>query len=332
MYLEESGSVRADRLLTVVQLLRQHGRMSAAELARRLEVTPRTVMRDIEALSLAGVPIYAERGRRGGYALLPGYRPAAEDLSPDESGALLLAGGADVAVALGLGESFARAARRLASGLPDAHARQVGHLLDRVVIDPAGWGGAAPHPEFLEVLFDAVRQDRRVRMDYRALSSGRGGRRLVDPWGLVLAGSTWYLIAAHRGSPHTYRLSRIASLTVLPERSRRPDDLDLVATWRDLRAAWNRRPTRPVVLRIRHDQADLAQRTLRMVLVGDPEIEPDDAGRDDTVILRGEVTSLRGVVGLVLGFGDWVEVLEPPELRTLMVEIAQEALGVYAAR
>ena len=201
----------------------------------------------------------------------------------------------------------------------------------RVVIDPAGWGGAAPHPEFLEVLFDAVRQDRRVRLDYRALSSGRGGRRLVDPWGLVLAGSTWYLIAAHRGSPHTYRLSRIESLTVLPDRARRPDDLDLVATWRDLRAAWSRRPTRPVILRIRRDQADLAQRTLRMVLVGQPEIEPD-AGRDDTVILRGEVTSLRGVVGLVLGFGDWVEAVEPAELRDLMVEIAQEALGVYAER
>jgi len=323
--------MRADRLLTLVQLLRQHGRMSAAELARRLEVTPRTVVRDLEALSAAGIPVYAERGRHGGYALLPGYRPGPEDMSPEESGALLLAGGADVADALGLGPAFARAVRRLASGLPDAHVQEAGRLLDRVIIDPAGWGGAQPHPETLEVLFDAVRQDRRVRIDYRALSSGEGGRRLVDPWGLVLAGSTWYLIAAHRGRPHTYRLSRIASLEVLADRARRPEGLDLAATWEELRAAWNRRPTEDVVLRIRRDRADLAQRNLRMVLVGRPTIVDEDP-EGDTVMLHCRVTSLRGVVGLLLGFGSWVEAVEPVALRELMVATAREALVVYEPR
>lgn len=319
--------MRADRLLAVVALLRQHGRLSASELARRLEVTPRTVVRDIDVLSAAGVPVYAERGRAGGYALLPGYRPDVEELQPDEARALFVAGGSSTADALGLGEAFGRALRKISSGMPQSHADEVGHALDRIVIDPGGWGGHVTQPPALRTVTSAVQHDRRLRIDYRAVSSGHGGRRTVDPWGLVLAGTTWYLVAAHRGRPHTYRVSRIESCEVLAEPARRPARIDLLATWQEIRQRWNERPAEEIVVRARGDQAELVQRSLRIVLMAPPELSPD--GED--MLIRARVHSLRGSVGVLLGFGNWVEVLEPPELRTLMSEVAEEALALYGA-
>lgn len=320
--------MRADRLLSLVDLLRRHGRMSATELARRLEVTPRTVMRDIDSLSLLGVPVVAERGRHGGYELLPGYRPDAEDLTPDEVRALLVAGGPGVAESLGLGDAFARAVRRVASGLPDGHVQTLGHLTERVVIDPGGWGSrAARPPEALATLFDAVQRDRRLRVDYRALSSGQGGRRTLDPWGLVLAGSTWYLVAAHRGSPHTYRVSRFASVTTLPEAATRPPDLDLLATWQTLRSRWNQRPSTAIELLVAAQHLQLVVANLGLVAIG--EVQRVPAEREGWVRVSTHVSSLRGTVAVVLGFGAWVEAVSPLELRELIREVARESLAVH---
>lgn len=319
--------MRADRLLQLVALLRQHGRLSAAELARRLEVTPRTVMRDIDALSLAGVPVYAERGRSGGYALLPGYRPDPEDLRPEEARALFVAGGSSIAEALGIQDDFARALRKLASGLPEGHTRQVGQLLDRIVIDPGGWGNVPPsRPEAMDTVVAAVEDGRRLRMHYRSRGAAESVERTVDPWGLVLAGSTWYLIAAHRRSPRTYRIDRIQSVAPLAEEAFRPARLDLQAVWHELRSQWSNEPTLRTVIRCQRAHSDLAVHTLGLVLKARPEVLDDGAAH---VRIVAEVSSLRGVVGVLLGFGSWVEALEPPELRTLMVEIADEARAVH---
>ncbi|MFV0532479.1 MAG: helix-turn-helix transcriptional regulator [Cumulibacter sp.] len=317
--------MRADRLLSIVDLLRRHGRLSATDLAARLAVTSRTIQRDIDALSLMGVPVYAERGREGGYALLPGYRPDTADLTVDESKALLV-GGAGVADALGLNQAFSRAVRSLASGLPEDHAQQVGRLLDRVIVDPGGWGGTARNPEALAPAFEAVQRDCRLRIDYRALSSGNGGRRTVDPWGLVLAGSTWYLVAAHRGKPHTYRMSRITDIQLLDEPTRRPEALDVRQAWRDIRAGWNARDSVSIRLRTRCDRVDLALRSLQITLLGEPTVSELD---EEWSLIEARVHALRGVVGVLLGFGSWVQVLDPPELRAMMVDIATETLAQY---
>ncbi len=320
--------MRADRLLQLVGLLRQHERMSAAELSRRLEVTPRTIMRDVDALSLAGVPVYAERGRAGGYALLPGYRPDTESLRPEEARALFVAGGSSVADALGMGPDFERALRKLATGLPTDQTREVGEVLQRLVIDPGGWGREpTPQPTAMATVVAAVQADRRLRLSYRSQGSTHAKLRTVDPWGLVLAGSTWYLIATHRGAPHTYRIDRMEHAVELTEPANRPAGLDLLAVWHDLRAAWRERPTHPVRLRVTRAQRDMALRQLDMVLMGEPQVRDDD----EYSLIVAEVSSLRGVVGVLLGFGSWVEALEPVELRELMVSVAEEARALYRA-
>lgn len=320
--------MRTERLLQLVGLLRAHGRLSATELARRLEVSRRTVMRDVEALSLAGVPVYAERGRGGGYALLPGYRPDVEELTDAESRALFVAGGAGVADALGMGQDYATALRKLATGLPQRRTGDIGHALERVVVDPGGWSGSRHQPARLRELMAAVEADRRIRAVYRAASSGWSGRRTLDPWGLVLAGQSWYLVAAHRGRPHTYRVDRFERLEVLDAQARRPAGLDLLATWHELRDTWQQRPSTPVTLRVRADQADLAQRQLAMVLRGPVERTDDGPGH---VLLRAPVGSLRGLVGMMAGFGSWVQVVEPPEAVALMREVAREVLEAHPA-
>lgn len=319
--------MRADRLLQVADLLRRHGRLSAAELARRLEVTPRTIARDIDALSLAGVPVYAERGRTGGYSLVPGFRPDAESLAVDEAGALFVAGGAQVAGALGLGDELARALRKLATGLPSAHLDRVGGLMDRLVIDPGGWGvGAAPIPPALSVVFAAVQSDRRLRVSYRPRGASHGTERRLDPWGLVLAADTWYVVASDGGTNHAYRVDRIEEVELLPDSTDRPARLDVLALWHELRAGWQSQPGHAIVLSVARAQADLVKRTLRLVLLGEPTTL-DDGG--DRVEIHAEVSTLRGAVGVLLGFGNWVEAISPPELRTLMVGIADEARDQY---
>lgn len=321
--------MRADRLLQVAALLRQHGRMSATDLARRLEVTPRTIARDIEALSAAGVPVYAERGRLGGYALVAGFRPDAEALAVDEAGALFVAGGAHVAGALGLGDEFARALRKLASSLPSAHLDRVGGLLDRLVIDPGGWGtGAVRTPPAMPAVFAAVQSDQRLRVSYRPRGDSRGSERVLDPWGLVLAADTWYLVAGDRGTNHAYRVDRMEAAELLDQPTDRPERLDVLRLWHELRAEWQALPSHSIVLSVARAQADLVQRTLRLVLMGEPTVV-DHGG--DRVEIRAEVSTLRGSVGVLLGFGSWVEAVSPPELRTLMVEIAAQARDVYVS-
>ncbi len=320
--------MRAERLLQVAALLRHHGRLSAPELARRLEVTPRTIARDVEALSAAGVPVYAERGRGGGYALVPGFRPDAESLGVDEAGALFVAGGAQVAADLGLGDELARALRKLASGMPSAHLDRVGGLLDRLVIDPGGWGSAVVRtPSALATVFAAVQADRRLRVSYRSRGAAHGSERRLDPWGLVLAAGTWYLVAGDRGRNRAYRVDRIEEVELLEEADERPARLDVLGLWHELRAGWRSRQAHSIALSVTRAQADLVRRRLGLVLAGEPVTAADGGG--DRVEIRAEVTTLRGAVGVLLGFGAWVEVLDPPQLRDLMVEIADEVRAQY---
>lgn len=316
--------MRADRLLQIVGLLRQHGRLSAAELARRLEVTPRTVLRDMEALSTAGVPVVAERGRQGGFALLPGYRPAVEELTAAEVQALLLAGRVP-ADSVGLTGPLASALRKLGGWAAPEHGRAADRISDRVLVDASGWWGSPEEAEHFGLVQQAVLADRRLRLTYRPRDPAGTGVRTVDPYGLLQAAGVWYLIAAHRGRPRSYRVSRVLAATVLDEPSHRPADLDLRALWGELRSQFAGPPSHTIRLSCDPARYEL----VLLLLAGQGASRPRVLDEGPPVVFELEVHVLRQTVGVLASLGSAVRALAPPELLEMMVTVAEELLAAY---
>ncbi|MBG0564339.1 helix-turn-helix transcriptional regulator [Actinoplanes aureus] len=225
--------MRASRLLSLMLLLQNRGRMSAAQLAAELGVTARTVYRDVEALASAGVPVYAEQGPTGGYELLDGYRTRLTGLTADEAESLFLTGMAGPAAELGFGAQVAAAQLKLMAALPVPYRDASLRIRERFHLDAPGWyrePDAVPH---LLGAAQALWQDRMIEIDYRRWAPRPGVvTRRVHPLGLVLKAGVWYLVAAGSGPPRTYRVSAITGLRPLPEAAERPGDFDLAEFWR----------------------------------------------------------------------------------------------------
>ncbi|MDH2426027.1 WYL domain-containing protein [Sphaerisporangium sp. TRM90804] len=230
--------MRADRLVSLVLLLRRYGRLSAAALARELEVSTRTVLRDIEALSAAGVPVYAERGRHGGFALLPGFRTELTGLNHDEALALLVAGSRRGAQAFGLGSALASAMLKVVDALPESYRDTAAGAADRLLIDPETdllsrrlVAEEVPDAMVAEVL-RAVFAGHKLSIHYAAADQTPRWRT-VDPIGLVTVRERGYLLATRSGADRTYRLSRILAAEKLAEPAQRPDRVDLHRAWQE---------------------------------------------------------------------------------------------------
>ena len=230
--------MRADRLVSLVLLLRQRGRLSAAALAGELEVSTRTVLRDIEALSAAGVPVYAERGRHGGFALLPGFRTELTGLSHDEALALLVAGSRRGAQAFGLGSALASAMLKVVDALPESHRDTAAGVAERLLIDPETdllsrrlVAEEVPDAIVAEIR-RAVFAGHKLRIHYAAVDQAPRWRT-VDPIGLVTVRDQGYLLATRSGADRTYRLSRVLAAEELAEPAQRPDRVDLDRAWQE---------------------------------------------------------------------------------------------------
>jgi len=230
--------MRADRLVSLVLLLRRHGRLSATALARELEVSTRTVLRDIEALSAAGVPVYAERGRHGGFALLPGFQTELTGLNHDEALALLVAGSRRGAQAFGLGSALASAMLKVVDALPESYRATAAGAAERLLIDPETdllsrrlVAEEVPDTVVTEVR-RAVFAGHKLRIHYAAVDQTPRWRT-VDPIGLVTVRDQGYLLATKSGADRTYRLSRILAAEELAEPAQRPDRVDLDRAWQE---------------------------------------------------------------------------------------------------
>ncbi len=230
--------MRADRLVSLVLLLRQRGRLSATTLARELEVSTRTVLRDIEALSAAGVPVYAERGRQGGFALLPGFQTELTGLNHDEALALLIAGSRRGAQAFGLGSALASAMLKVVDALPESHRAAAAGVAERLLIDPetdllSRRVAAEDVPDTLVAeVRRAVFAGHKLRIHYAATGQ-QPQWRTVDPIGLVTVRDRGYLLATRSGEDRTYRLSRVLAAKELDEPAQRPDRIDLDRAWQE---------------------------------------------------------------------------------------------------
>ncbi|ONI75699.1 DNA-binding transcriptional regulator [Kribbella sp. ALI-6-A] len=230
--------MRADRLVSLVLLLRQRGRLSATALAQELEVSTRTVLRDIEALSAAGVPVYAERGRHGGFALLPGFQTELIGLNHDEALALLVAGSRRGAQAFGLGSALASAMLKVVDALPAGYRDAATGAAQRLLLEPEvdllsrrGVAEEAPDTVVAEVR-RAVLAGHKLRIHYAALGKDPEWRT-VDPVGLVTVRGQSYLLATKSGADRTYRVSRVLAAEELTEPAQRPDHIDLDSAWQE---------------------------------------------------------------------------------------------------
>jgi predicted DNA-binding transcriptional regulator YafY len=319
--------MRASRLVNLLLLLQSRGGLTARELARELEVSVRTVHRDVEELSAAGVPIFAERGPLGGIRLVDGYRTRLTGMTADEAEALFLSGLPGPAAQLGLGTVVAAAQLKVMAALPPELRSRASRLVQRFHLDPAGWFQAGESVPHLATLAGAVWDSRAVAIAYR-----RGDEvveRTIGPVGIVLKGGIWYVIALVEGQIRTYRASRVAEAAVLDETVERPEDFDLAAYWAESSAAYERdAPTITVDMRIAEDRLWRIRNVFGEAAVEAAERSLDPA-RPGQVRLRMTLSYPDDVPGLLLAVGPNLEVIEPIEVRDRVIKLAELVAARY---
>ncbi len=221
--------MQASRLLSILMILQLRGRVSAEALAEEFEVSVRTIYRDIDQLSAAGVPVYGERGRSGGFQLAGGYRTQLTGMTPAQADALMLAGAGSAATALGLGGDLSEARLKLMASLPPDAAARAERTASRFHLDTENWYAADGAARWLGQLAEAVWQERRIEVAYRSWKAAVARR--LDPLGLVLKAGTWYLVARYGRSIRTYRVMNIDALEVTQASFRRPANFNLARYW-----------------------------------------------------------------------------------------------------
>jgi predicted DNA-binding transcriptional regulator YafY len=320
--------MRADRLLSIMLLMQVHRRVTARELARRLEVSERTIHRDMEALSMAGVPVFAERGASGGWALVEEYRTNLTGLNKSEIQALFLTKPSRLLADLGLDKASDGAFIKLLAALPAMYRGDAEYARQRIYVDTAGWTRSEEAIPFLPLLQEAVWQGHRLCITY-----DRGNcdsvERIVDPLGLVAKGSVWYLVAAVDGEVRSYRISRVRDAEVMDGPCVRPKGFDLAAYWEQNTAKFKAAlPRYQTTVRVRSEVFP------RLLFAGRfAQIEHSDVPDPDgwvKVMLRFDVEEM--ACEYVLSFGAQMEVLEPPSLREKVIKMAESLLEFYAEK
>lgn len=317
--------MKSDRLLSVLLLLQTRGTVPARELAQRLEVSVRTIYRDVEALSAAGVPVYAERGRHGGISLLDGYRTDVTGLTADESRALFVLAARGTHAALGLDAAIGSALRKVMAALPAPHRPAAELTSRRVLVDATRWArgpGAGLPVDHLEVLQEAVFADRRLCVRYAHSGEDAERQYTLDPYGLVSKAGVWYLVADRDGRPRLFRADRVRAARLLDEPVRRRPGVELADAWELLKQRVERRTGGiEVTARVRREHCG---RFLRLQAGALTEVADEGAGEWVTVrLVCEEVRAAR----TLLAFSDAVEVLSPAEVRE---ELARAAAAVSA--
>ncbi|MCM6773666.1 WYL domain-containing protein [Nocardia sp. CDC159] len=309
--------MRADRLIATLLLMQTRGRVTAAEVAAELEVSRATARRDLEALAAAGIPVYPQPGRGGGWALVGGARTNLNGLTAEEAQALFLLLGPAATTAPGVRSAL----RKLMRALPETFRADVEAAADAVVVDPAGWGERhAPTPPLVAQLQQAVVRRRAVRLTY-----GRNWTDWqVEPWGLVDKDAVWYLIAGTVRGRRTFRVDRIRGAEITDETFERPADFDLSAAWAEV-----------------VDEMEQRRAQVTAVVLADPAVVPilrDRHGRnciaegtieDGRFRLRITAHLARSIAEQLAGWGAAVEVVAPEEVREELRALAGELAALY---
>jgi predicted DNA-binding transcriptional regulator YafY len=313
--------MRAQRLLSILLHLQVNRRMTARDLANKLEVSERTILRDMDALSSAGVPVIAERGAGGGWSLIEEYQTKLTGLTPAEIQSLFLARPPQLMADLGLKQAQDGAWIKLQASLPAGVRQHAQFVQQRVLIDARGWRDASESASSLPVLLDGLWQDKQVRFLYENVLC-EAAQRTVDPLGVVARGSTWYLIAVRDTELRTYRVSRIKELEILDIPASRPSDFDLAEYWK--RSAAEFREKLP-----QYRATFLANPSvMRWVRYRGWRLESEEQ-EGSRVRIQLRFDAEEEALQFALSLGPDVEVLQPIPLRDKAREAASNMLRLY---
>jgi len=315
--------MRADRLLSILLLLQVHRKMTASELAERLEVSKRTILRDIDALSAAGIPIFAERGKDGGLLLPDGYRTQLTGMGTNELQSLFLMNSTHVLKDLGMTQAAEGASLKLLASLP-AHAKKDAEFMrERIHIDGAGWHKSNETVPYLSSIQEAIWAEKQVDIVYP--KDGIDAERRVHPLGLVAKGTAWYLVAWTGGELRSFRVSRIRAVNVLDERAERPESFDLAAYWEQSpRQFMSSLPTFDV--RLRAAPSILRRiRNDRFIRI----LSESASDADGSVQLDAQFHTIEHAAEFAMSGGMQVLVLEPEELRSRVIRTIAAMAAQY---
>lgn len=321
-FIESVVGMRTDRLVATLLLLQRRERVTAAEVARELEVSERTARRDLDALAMAGVPVYSTQGRGGGWRLVGGARTDLSGLTAGEARALFLVAGPASAAT----PAVKAALRKLVQALPEPFRVQAEAAASSLVRDPRRWGAGTVDqrpPRFLDELQDAVIRGVQVRLRY-VDREGAETERTVHPLGIVAKGPSWYLVSHTEAGRRTFRIDRVSSAEPTGDPVRRPEDFDLAGSWREIADEVDRRRT---PLEIQAVCAPQGMGPLRMALGGRLQVggsTPD--GRVEVVIRGHDEYMLAGELAWMV---EWLEVTGPPGVRDHLASIGAALVERY---
>ncbi|MCX2950258.1 helix-turn-helix transcriptional regulator [Lentzea sp. NEAU-D7] len=320
--------MRASRLVSLLLLLQSKGRMTAQALADELEVSVRTIYRDVESLHAAGVPLYGDAGPSGGYQLLDGYRTRLTGLTEQEAESLFLAGLPGPAAELGLGDAVAATQLKLMAALPSPMRDRASRMATRFHLDAPAWYYDAERSPFLGVVADAVWRERLLEVSYRRWRAPEDVTRVLRPLGLVLKAGRWYLVAQGSTRISTYRVSQIQAASVSEESFVRPEGFDLAAHWAaSLEDFQARQYTGSAVIRLSPAGWEaFASHVLPVVARAAEESVVQD---DGCFVVTIPIESIAHATGMLLRLGGEVEVLEPGELREQVTAAVRRLASIY---
>lgn len=322
--------MKASRLLSILMSLQAKGQVTAHVLAEECEVSIRTIYRDIDALSAAGIPVYADRGPEGGYRLIDGYRTRLTGMTAQEAEAVLLSGLTGAAADLGIGALLASAQRKLLAALPADLRANAERISARFHLDAPGWFGQSEQPAHLPAIAKAVWDQRMISIRYRSWKDEK--QRSVAPLGVVLKGGAWYLVGKVSGKLATYRVTRILDFCVTEDTFERPGSFDLADYWTEsTRRLDEEMHPNEATIRLSPIGLHLMEPFLSPYARGRARITPEQGadGWSKIVLPTGSVWE---TAGIFLRFGAEIEVLAPPEVRYRMTEMATAILQNHGGR
>jgi predicted DNA-binding transcriptional regulator YafY len=317
--------MRADRLLSILLLLQNKGKMTTKELAYELEVTERTIHRDMEALSIAGIPVIAERGKAGGWKLIDQYKTNLTGLKESEIMSLFISPSFQLLSDLGLSKDWYDARQKMVAAMPNSFQKDSLEVWNRIHVDTSSWKQPTEKINSFKILQQSIWDERKLQIKYER-ADGEVIGRIINPLGLVAKGSTWYLIASSEEKIRNYRASRLLSVTLLDENFSRPVDFHLEKYWSDSTQNFIKSlPKYAVSVEVSPSIQNRIKFTGRFVQID----KIGSSGENGWIPISFCFDTEQEAIDYILGFGDQIRIIHPDSLKEKVYQMAERIVHFY---